>query len=116
MGFGNNLRGLPASGPLRGTAGQFGLPHPGLNRLTPPRGRPVGGGGVHRTVQVLFIIQKIELFVMENPILFSCFFLKYSCVLISPLKACFQAILNATFFLALLSPIIFQAQIFMTIG
>jgi hypothetical protein len=39
-------RGLPASGPLRGTAGQItGLML--MQLVDPPRGRPAGGGGVH---------------------------------------------------------------------
>jgi hypothetical protein len=36
----------PASGPLRGTAGQEGFLEISVN--DPPRGRPAGGGGVHR--------------------------------------------------------------------
>jgi len=41
------LRDSPASGPLRGTAGQGKI----LSWVTePPPGRPVGGGGVHRNL------------------------------------------------------------------
>ena len=39
------LRGFPASGPLRGTAGRGSFFGVFLN--DPPRGRPFGGGGVH---------------------------------------------------------------------
>jgi len=41
-----NIGGLPASGPLRGTAGQVRFP--GSRKLKPPRERPRGGGGTYR--------------------------------------------------------------------
>jgi hypothetical protein len=41
------LGGLPASGPLRGTAGRE-VSIVLILILDPPRGSPVGGGGVHR--------------------------------------------------------------------
>src|SRR5271157_2224087 len=42
----SRLRFLPASGPLRGTAGLGKIS--GVTVTDPPRGRPVGGGGTHR--------------------------------------------------------------------
>jgi len=38
----------PPQGPSRGTAGQFRVFLKMLKVIDPPRGRPAGGGGVHR--------------------------------------------------------------------
>ena len=50
---GKTIRWLPASGPLRGTAGQitgFVKWYDIGTVIEPPRGRPVGGGGVHHYI------------------------------------------------------------------